>query len=205
MTVGSSRYRLPLLPTIIVGLAIATMMGLGFWQLQRARWKDGIVARYSKAATLPPIAFPTAPFAGEPPLFRYATGNCLEIVARRAVAGENRTGEPGYSHVVSCRAGAEGSGMAVDIGWSKDPNATTNWRGGPVSGIIAPDRLSRMRLVADGAAPGLQPSAKPSVDSIPNNHRSYAVQWFLFAGVAFLIYVIAVTRRPASARREDTR
>ncbi len=186
--------RLPLWPTIVVALAVATMIGLGIWQLRRAQWKDALVARYATAATLPPIAYPTAPFAGEPPLYRFATGNCLEVVARRAVAGENRAGEPGYSHIASCRTGAEGPGMAVDIGWSKDPNAKTSWKGGLVSGIIAPDKEARMRLVADGAAPGLEPSAKPSVDMIPNNHRSYAVQWFLFAAAALLIYLLALKR-----------
>ena len=190
-----AKPRLPLWPTLIVAAAVAAMVGLGMWQLRRAQWKDALVARYAHAATLPPISFPTAPFAGEPPLYRFATGNCLEIVARRAVAGENREGEPGYSHIVSCRTGAEGPGMAVDIGWSKDPYAATSWKGGPVSGIIAPDREARMRLVANGAAAGLQPSAKPSVDAIPNNHRGYAVQWFLFAAVAIVIYLIAVRRR----------
>ena len=52
-----------------------------------------------------------------------------------------------------------------------------------------------MRLVADGAAPGLQPSARPSIESIPNNHRGYAVQWFLFAATAIVIYLLALRRR----------
>ncbi|MCA1653643.1 MAG: SURF1 family protein [Sphingomicrobium sp.] len=198
MTVEPRPFRLPLLPTLIVAAAVAAMIALGIWQLHRAQWKEALIARYAHAATQPPIAFPTAPFAGDPPLYRYATGNCLEVVARRAIAGESRSGEPGYSHIVSCRTGAEGPGMAVDIGWSKNPNAAIGWKGGLVSGIIAPDRVARMRLVADGAAPGLQPSAKPSLDSIPNNHRSYAVQWFLFAAVALTVYVIALRRRPTA-------
>ena len=193
--------RLPLWPTLIVAAAIALMIALGVWQLRRAQWKEALIARYARAASLPPIAFPSAPFAGDPPLYRYATGNCLEVVGMRAIAGENRSGEPGYSHVVACRTGAEGPGMAVDIGWSKNPNVKTPWKGGPVSGIIAPDRLTRMRLVADGAAPGLQPTAKPSLDAIPNNHRSYAVQWFLFAAVALVIYLIALRRSPAALPR----
>ena len=191
--------RWPLVPTVLVLAAVATMIGLGVWQLRRAVWKDGIVARYAQAASQPPIAFPTVPIGSENlPLFRYATGNCLEVVATRAVAGESRGGEPGFSHLAACRVGAEGPGMTVDIGWSKDPNAATGWKGGLVSGIIAPDKEARMRLVVDGAAPGLQPSAKPSVDSIPNNHRGYAVQWFLFAGVALAIYLIALRQRTAA-------
>ena len=69
------------------------------------------------------------------------------------------------------------------------------WRGGPVSGIIAPDRKTRMRLVAATAPPGLDPSAPPSIDQIPNNHRSYAVQWFLFALIAAVIYGLALRKK----------
>jgi len=188
--------RLPMVPTIVVALAVAAMIGLGVWQLQRAKWKDAMIARYAHAEKLPPITWPTVPLRDEQlPLFRYATGMCLQPIGSRAVAGENLTGEPGYIHIVECRTGAEGPGMSVVIGWSKDPNAKVAWRGGPVSGVIGPDRKTRMRLVAAGAPPGLQPSAPPSLSSIPNNHRSYAIQWFSFAAIAIAIYGLAVRKR----------
>jgi cytochrome oxidase assembly protein ShyY1 len=188
--------RLPIIPTILVLAAVAVMIGLGIWQLQRARWKDGLVARYARAETLPPLEYPTVPLRDEQlPLFRHATGVCLRPVGQRAVAGRNRAGEPGYVHIVDCTTGAEGPGMSVEVGWSKDPNAKVNWSGGPVSGVIAPDRRMRMRLVAASAPPGLEPSAAPSVSAIPNNHRSYALQWFAFALIALVIYGLAVRKR----------
>jgi len=188
--------RLPVIPTILVLAAVALMIGLGIWQLQRARWKDGLVARYAQAETLPPLEYPTVPLRDEQlPLFRHATGVCLRPVGHRAGAGENRAGEPGYVHIVDCTTGAEGPGMSVEVGWSKDPNAKFNWSGGPVSGVIAPDRRMRMRLVAASAPPGLQPSAAPSLSAIPNNHRSYALQWFAFALIALVIYGLAVRKR----------
>ncbi|MFL6721921.1 MAG: SURF1 family protein [Sphingomonas sp.] len=188
--------RLPIVATIVVLAAVALMIGLGIWQLQRAKWKDGLLAQYSRAQTLPPIAFPTAPLRSDQlPLFRRATGVCLRVVGQRAAAGENRAGEPGYAHIVDCTTGAEGPGMSVEVGWSRDPNAKVNWSGGPVSGVIAPDRRMRMRLVAASAPPGLEPSAPPSLASIPNNHRSYALQWFAFAGIALIIYALAVRKR----------
>jgi cytochrome oxidase assembly protein ShyY1 len=70
-----------------------------------------------------------------------------------------------------------------------------NWPGGLVSGIIGPDRKSRMRLVAAGAPPGLERSAPPSLSTVPNNHRSYALQWFFFAFIALVIYALAVRKR----------
>ena len=74
--------------------------------------------------------------------------------------------------------------MAVELGWSKNPNAGRAYKGGLVSGVIAPDSVARMRLVAAEPGPGLVASAPPSPDSIPNNHLSYAIQWFLFAAIA---------------------
>jgi cytochrome oxidase assembly protein ShyY1 len=198
-----TRGRLPIIPTIVVVVAVATMIGLGVWQLQRARWKEGLLARYATAETLPPITWPTSPLRDDQlPLFRHATGVCVKPVGQRAAVGENRAGDPGYAHIVDCSTGAEGPGMSVELGWSQDPNAKVNWTGGPVSGIIAPDRRNRMRLVAASAPPGLQPSAPPSLQSIPNNHRSYALQWFAFAAIALVIYALAVRKR---LRQEEPR
>lgn len=187
--------KLPILATLVVVAAVAIMVTLGFWQLDRAKWKERLLEQYEAAAKLPPVAYPTAPFTGEPPLFRWATGYCLRPVGRRATAGANRKGETGYVHIVQCTTGAEGPGMAVELGWSKDPNAKIEWPGGPVTGMIAPDRVHRIRLVAASAPPGLEASALPSAESIPNNHRMYAVQWFLFAAIALVIYALALRKR----------
>lgn len=188
--------RLPLFPTLLVLVAVAVMIGLGVWQLRRAEWKDSLLARYAEAERLPPIGWPTTPLKDDGlPLFRHATGNCLRVVARRAVAGQNAAGEPGYAHIADCATGAEGPGMSVVLGWSKNPNAKIDWKGGLVSGMIAPDSRSRMRLVAATPAPGLEANAPPSLATIPNNHRSYALQWFLFALMAFVIYGLALRAR----------
>ena len=188
--------KLPLVPTIIVAAAVAVMIGLGIWQLRRADEKSRVLQQYAAAEKLPPIAFPTLPLATDQlPLFRHATGVCLRPVGRRMVPGEGASGEPGYVHIVDCTTGAEGPGMSVAVGWSKNPNAKINWVGGPVSGIIAPDNDTRMRLVAASSPPGLETVAPPSLSSIANNHRSYAIQWFLFAGIAALIYGLALRLR----------
>ena len=188
--------RLPLVPTIVVAAAVALMIGLGVWQLQRARWKEGLLSRYAQADKFPPISWPTVPVKRDTlPLFRHATGMCVKPIGQRAVAGENRSGEPGYAHIIDCATGAEGPGMSVEVGWSKNPNAKVNWPGGLVSGVIAPDRRMGMRLVAASAPPGLEPSAPPTLASIPNNHRFYALQWFAFAAIALVIYGLALRKR----------
>ena len=187
--------KFPLIPTILVALAVAAMIGLGIWQLERRKEKEALLASYAAAANLPPIGWPSIPPKEPLPLFRSATGHCLSVVGFRTAAGQNRQGEPGYLVIADCRTGAEGPGLSVELGWSKDPNAGRTYSGGLVSGIIAPDSLTRMRLVAASAGPGLKASAPPSPAIIPNNHLSYAIQWFLFALVATVIYLIALRQR----------
>jgi cytochrome oxidase assembly protein ShyY1 len=191
--------RLPVVATVIVAAAVALMIALGFWQLRRANENEQLLAQYKAAANLPPIAYPTAPFKGPLPLFRYATGFCQRIVGQRAIEGRNRNGDVGWARIVDCATGAEGPGMSVEVGWSKDPNAKVNWGGGPVSGVIVRDRLHQIRLIAAGAPPGLQPSGLPSAETAvlvtPGRNRFYALQWFSFAAIALIIYGLAVRKR----------
>ena len=187
--------KLPIIPTILVALAVATMLGLGIWQLERRQQKEALLASYAAAAGKPPIGWPTIPPKDPLPLFRAATGNCLSVVGFRTAPGQSVQGEPGFLVIADCRTGAEGPGLSVELGWSKNPNAGRDYRGGLVSGVIAPDSRNRMRLVAATPGPGLVASAPPSTDTIPNNHLSYAIQWFLFAGIALVIYVLALRGR----------
>jgi len=197
--------RLPLIPTIVVAGAIAVLIGLGLWQLKRAVWKEQLLARFAAAEKLPPITWPTTPLKSDQlPLFRHATGVCLRPIGKWAIGGENRAGEPGYVQIIDCTTGAEGPAMSVEVGWSTNPNARVDWRGGPVSGLIVPDRRTRMRLVAATAPPGLEPSRMPSVESAspitPSGHRMYAATWFALALVALIIYSIAIVKRGRSGK-----
>jgi cytochrome oxidase assembly protein ShyY1 len=191
--------RLPVIPTLLVLAAVLTMIALGMWQIRRSGEKNALIAQFERAAQLPPIAFPSTPPADNALLYRRATGFCLEPVAWRAAAGQNLRGETGWSHIASCRTGgAEGPGMQVDMGWSKQSSAPAGWRGGKVTGIIAPDRDHRIRLVSARPAPGLIPSAPPAPREMANNHLLYAAQWFFFALAAAVIYALALRRRLAA-------
>nr|WP_301183132.1 SURF1 family protein [Sphingomonas quercus] len=188
------------MPTLLVLAAVAAMIALGVWQLHRRQWKEGLLASWSAARTMPPVAWPTVPPADDSLIYRRADGFCLAVTGFSARAGEDRRGNPGWRHLAACRTGAEGPGMLVDIGWSRTPDAPPRWIGGKVSGIIGRDRDRRILLVADQAAPGLAPSAYPDPNEEPNNHLTYAVQWFSFAAIALIIYVIALIQR---WKRED--
>lgn len=187
--------RWPLIPTIIVALAVATMIGLGIWQLQRKAEKDALLGQYAAAARQAPMAWPSVPLPAELPLFRKSKLMCLKVERWEAVSGKNSDGKAGFAHIAHCQTGgAEGPGAKVALGWSARP-AQPVWSGGEVSGIIAPDSQSLIRLVATQAQAGLQPLAEPSPANIPNNHLLYAIQWFFFAAAAALIYVLAVRKR----------
>ena len=200
--------RVPIVATLIVVLAVALMIKLGFWQLDRSTEKAALIARYASAAQLPPIAYPAIP-VGEQYLFRTASGLCLEPVDEQFESGRSTDGRAGWRHIIACRTGAEGPGMMVDAGWSANLTPHRPWKGGVVNGVIGqmPDHQSLLAralggaksrtllLIANTPAPGLSPSALPDIADIPNNHLSYAVQWFVFAALACGIYLIALSLR----------
>jgi surfeit locus 1 family protein len=189
--------RWPLIPTIIVALAVATMIGLGLWQLQRKGVKEAALAQYAAAANLPAIAWPSVPYPDKLPLFRKSALMCVKVIRWESVSGKSASGKSGIAHIAHCQTGgAEGPGAKVALGWSARP-ANPTWTGGAVEGVIAPDNGALIKLVAAKAPQGLEPLALPSTDSIPNNHLLYAIQWFFFAAAAAAIYVLALRRRQA--------
>ncbi len=192
--------RLPVVATIFVIAAIAFLIRLGIWQLKQAERKQALLVSYAAAEKLPPVTWPTVPPKdANLPLFRHATGVCLRVIGQTVTGGENQSGESGYVHILDCATGAEGPGMSVEVGWAKDPKTRAQWPGGLVSGIIVPDRRTRMRLVAATAPPGLEPSRTPDVSTVspitPTIHRGYAATWFALALAGLIIYIIAVMKR----------
>ncbi|QTD55317.1 SURF1 family protein [Parasphingorhabdus cellanae] len=191
--------RLPIFVTMVVLAAVATMIGLGIWQLQRAEWKNELLSTYRAASDQPAISYPSVPVEDNPPYFRRSSVNCLEVLTWRAVSGRNANGQSGWAHIAHCKtSGGEGPGAQVVAGWSQS-SENPDWSGGAVDGIIAPDSQNILRLVASEPVAGLLKSQEPSTDDIPNNHMAYAVQWFLFAGIALIIYFLALRGRNKTA------
>lgn len=189
----------PVLPTILVSAAVATMIGLGIWQLQRKEQKELLLARYEAAADLDPVTWPAVPDKANLPLFRKSTLMCIKVVRIESVSGSNREGKSGFAHIASCSTGgAEGPGAKVAIGWSERPESP-KWAGGLVNGIVAPDNVQLIKLVVTDKVESLDQLSLPSPQEIPNNHLLYAIQWFIFATAAAVIYVLALRKRMQSA------
>ncbi|WP_245978675.1 SURF1 family protein [Aurantiacibacter xanthus] len=188
--------RWPIVPTLVVLVAAAIMVKLGFWQLGRMHEEQGKLARFEQAAELDaPIAFPASDAPDrEQAAYRRSTVECAGAGEWRTTAGRNSQDRAGYVQIVEClRSGGEA--VEVQAGWSGDL-AAPDWNGGTVQGIIAPNRDGSMVLVADPPLAGLEANALPTPsDDQPAKNLSYAVQWFAFALTALVIYVLALRRR----------
>jgi surfeit locus 1 family protein len=186
--------RIPVIPTIVVLAAITLMIRLGFWQIDRLHEKEALLARYAAAPAMSAeVPFPQSAAAAEPVLYRHSRLNCEQVTDRTAKAGENLRGENGQAHYATCTLAGGGTAQVV-LGWSRALTAP-DWRGGEVAGTIAPGP----RLVVDPPVGGLEANARPNPAELPNNHLSYAGQWFLFALVALVIYALALRKRLADA------
>ncbi len=181
--------RVPIVPTLIVLLAVGYMVHLGLWQLDRLAQKEAMLARYTAAQNSSAEVPYSASKQAERMLYRRSRLDCAAVIGATTQSGRNDKGEAGLAHYARCRL-ADGGTATVVLGWSRDPSAP-NWTGGAVTGWVAPGP----RLVANPPVAGLAPNARPDPNDIPNNHFAYAVQWFLFAAVALVIYALALRKR----------
>jgi len=181
------------------------MIGLGIWQLQRAAWKEALLADYSRALALPAVDLDPLLTGGRPLpelSFRRALVTCdARDAAVDARAGRNSADVVGQAFYIPCRPGAAGPAgrLRINAGWATRPDAVRRLS---LGGIVA-GRLSLVEadgpitLTAATAAPPLAPSQPPRPETIANNHLLYALQWFFFAMAAAVIYVLALRKRNA--------
>jgi surfeit locus 1 family protein len=186
--------RLPIGSTIVVLAAVAIMISLGVWQLHRKQWKEGLIAQYHAAqASEAEVPWPTSPAKYEAALFYRSRLDCAKVTGVDAIAGRSAAQQPGWAHIAHCRL-PNGGTADVALGWSNGP-ANPPWDGGEVTGWIT-EGHSGLRLVAAPAQGGLAELARSGPpDPTPMGHLSYAIQWFSFAVIALVIYVLALRKR----------
>ncbi len=203
----------PILSTLTVIIAVGIMIALGVWQLQRKDEKEALLALFAANEGKPAMAFPVSGPVPNEAMFRTSSISCLNVVSWRTGSGRDVTGKAGITYFAQCRTGAEGPGFLASMGVSDRPNIKPDWKGGPLTGMIVtePSRSSLIAkmfgtapvlgpmLVSETPLPGMRAVAKPDPDDVPNNHLAYAVQWFLFAGSALIIYMLALWKRQAKA------
>ena len=182
--------KIPVLPTLMVLLAVGIMVRLGLWQLDRRAEKDALLAHYAAAQGMSAEVAWGARGVDDSLFYRRAHLTCTAVISHSGMSGHNARDESGYAQTAQCALPGGGRALVV-LGWSVRPDAGPAWDGGEVRGVIAPGP----RLVADPPLGGLEANAIPDPAELPNNHLSYAVQWFLFAATALVIYAVALRRR----------
>ena len=186
--------RIPIVATLLVAIAVATMIALGVWQLGRLREKEALLVSAHRAQSMSAaVAFPFDPAAIPGAVYRHSSVTCARVTDQRTAAGGGPNGETGVAQIASCVT-PEGRPVEIALGLSTDPRIKP-WSGGTVSGFVANAGTGKARLVASPPVNGLAPLRSPDPADIPNNHLSYAVQWFLFAATALVIYILALRRR----------
>jgi surfeit locus 1 family protein len=202
--------RFPLLSTILVVVAVAVMIGLGVWQWGRSAEKERELATYAANVSAPATALP--PIGGPVPAamkFRSVSANCVSVTNWRIIGGLNVDGNRGFRRIADCATGAEGPGFVADMGIAQSVEGHPAWTGGIVRGRLGEEPVDcgavasalrrcpvrRPMIVSVEPLPGLVASRLPDPNNVPNNHIAYAVQWFLFAAAAAIIYLIALRQR----------
>ncbi len=202
--------RVPVFATLIVAAAVAAMVALGIWQLQRAEEKEKYISVLEHNSALSAIDYPTRDAFDETQLFRESHLECLGVENWRTQAGKSATGKTGYKYIAECKVADSEKTALVNVGVVYgSPDKSPEWSGGPVRGVIflepdprsllekmfSPSKKPGAMLVSSQKIGALELPQPPSLDNIPNNHMAYAWQWFFFAFIAALIYVLALVKR----------
>ncbi len=190
------RRGFPVLPTLMLALALPTLVGLGCWQLARHHWKDALLAEYRRNIDAPLLDLGDGPIPEGSQFRRARLMLHCPAAAPDERAGRNIGGASGFAKFLPCTSG--GRPLQLDAGWTARPDPTPLAAfSGPMAGRLIPDASGGWIMVAEQPLPPLQASAAPTLDTIPNNHLSYALQWFGFAAVLAVIYALWLYRRLA--------
>lgn len=204
------RRGFPVLPTLMVAVALPILIGFGVWQLNRLQWKTEMLERLERNSDLP-ISQLKLNAPPETMLFRRVRVEIRCLAGPKERAGRNLAGQSGYSVIFpmcDVRNPGESTGlmMAVNAGWMARPggSAAAALPAGPLTGVVVPSDvgagLQGFGLVLETAQPPLVPSAPPGLETISNNHLSYAIQWFSFATILAVIYGLWLRRWLATNR-----
>ncbi len=225
-------------PVLLVALlavpALAVLIGLGWWQLQRMHWKNGVIAAIAAAEAAPPVPLADPPRTYAKVIvegrFRHDLESFLKLEVRGPVLG---------AHLVVPLEREGAPAILVDRGWvpldrqhspifhPEGLVSVTAWvHPGESPGLFAAtdDTVGRRFYTFDppaiGAALGLpvvpyalvalggaQPMLPDPARSLPrptNNHLGYVVTWWGLAAALLGILAVLAWRRRSPARKDET-
>ena len=200
--------KLPLGATLLTLVMIPVLIALGIWQLERREWKHALVAQLEAAEKLPPVRptdFTKAMIGARSLQYRRAEVDCRpgRVKPYDLKGGTSATDQGGFLVLVDCNDPARRAApdLVVVAGWTIRPDAVatldldTSFTGTLIEHPYgdAPNRPRFMLIPTTAVAP-LQPSRIPVPDDLPDNHLSYALQWFAFAATLAAIYGLYVVK-----------
>jgi surfeit locus 1 family protein len=134
-----------LVPSIAAAVALAILVSLGLWQLDRLAWKEGLIATLEQRLAAPPVALPTP---AEWPRLTAARDEFLRVTARAQFLNDREalvytggstmrdaTGGPGYWVFTPARL-ADGALVMVNRGFVPDGKQDPAVR--PAGQIVGP-------------------------------------------------------------------
>ena len=198
----------PNFPTILTLVMLTVLISLGIWQLQRRAWKAGLIAQLEAAQTQPllrPADFLRAMQGEKSVQYRRAELPCSpgRILPYDLKGGSSLTGVSGYLVLVSCRPNHKPPDIVAVAGWTRRPDVATveididTVFQGTIIERPYGDATGRphFMLIPDTSVPPLERSRIPTPADLPDNHLSYAGQWFGLAAVLIVIYGLWLRKR----------
>lgn len=201
-----TRRGLPLGATLMTLVMVPVLIALGVWQLQRRAWKAQLNAELHLAPTKPVLdaaALDSARTSPDSYLYRRARVVCAPgaVAPYDIKGGDSADGQSGYLLLVNCTPARASPAFVVVAGWSQRPDIVQKLVVDKVFDGLIIERpygkdatRPRFMLIPEQAVPPLVPSRLPTPGDLPDNHLSYAVQWFAFAGILIGIFGIYARR-----------
>lgn len=200
----------------VAAVALALLLGLGFWQLDRLQWKRELIAIIEARAGAPAIALTEAPQE----FTRVTVSGTFDHAREHHVLAQTHEGAVGVV-VATPLLMDDGRLLLVDRGWVPDAARDAVSRGeDPVrlEGLVrlpprrnsfapenqpAEDQWFRVDPVAMAGAEALPfylqvatvdgggwPLPRQRALSLRNNHLQYALTWFALAAGLLVVYVL---------------
>ncbi|MEM8591434.1 MAG: SURF1 family protein [Pseudomonadota bacterium] len=199
---------------LLVGVAgTGVLLWLGFWQLARLEWKEGVLAEIEASISAAPVGVPVAP---EPEADRYLSVSVSGVLGEHEIHVLASAKQFGAGYRVIRAIETDGRRLLVDVGMVRTPAKEAARPGGVVDvtgNLHWPEEVDRytpendvagniwfarevpllatalgtepVLIVAQSVEPPLPGVTAFPVDTsgIPNDHLGYAITWFGLAAV----------------------
>ena len=203
-----------LIGPLIFGVGgFAILMSLGFWQVRRLAWKEGVLARIEARIHEAPGALPVVPVAATDQYLPVSVTGHFSETGLRVLTSLKQIG-PGHRLIRRFETGDRS--ILVDRGFLRDgtpapelptgdvtitgnllwPDETDGYTPAPdiagglwfardVSAMASSLGTEPVLLVASDVSydPGPVTPVPVSTEEIPNDHRNYAITWFSLAAI----------------------